>query len=139
MAIKQTLISIIFDTHIHVITKLYLVPLNILWRHRVSRDSVLKGQISKGNICKSEWSIDFSFGVYLSWEEMYQKIAIIWQWCHLMNINEVMTFHHFVIYLSNWGKKWDFSRISCCSYCKKNWECYITFMQNVFRNLLLLD
>ena len=94
--IKQKLISIKFSTHINAIQKLYLTPLIFLWRHRVSRDSVSKGQISKVNICKREWTIDFNFGVYLSWEEVYPKIAIIWKWCHLMNIDEVMTFSPFL-------------------------------------------
>ena len=47
--------------------------LKFSWRHPGSRDNVLKGQFSKGNNSKSSWSIDFKFGVYLSWEKVYPK------------------------------------------------------------------
>ena len=101
------MISIKFSTHINAIQKLYLTPLIFLWRHRVSRDSVSKGQISKVNICKREWTIDFNFGVYLSWEEVYPKIAVMWLWRHLMNIYDVMKFLEIPIHLSIFGERSD--------------------------------
>jgi len=91
--IKQKLISIKFSTHIDAIPKLYLTPLIFLWRHRVSRDSVSKGQISKVNICKREWSIDFNFGVSKN--------------CQVMSSHEYWwgnDFFPMFIYVSTWGK-----------------------------------
>ena len=102
------MISIKFSTHIDAIPKLYLTPLIFMWRHRVSHDSVSKGQISKVNICKREWSIDFNFGVHLSWEEVYPKFALMWLWRHLMNIYDVMKFLEICLHLSIFGKRSDF-------------------------------
>ena len=78
--------------------------LKFSWRHPGSRDNVLKGQFSKGNNSKSSWSIDFKFGVYLSWEKVYPKIARMWLWRHLMNIYEGMNFLEIRLHLRIFGK-----------------------------------
>ena len=104
LPIKQTLISMkCLHTHWRCDETVF-TSFEYVWRHRESRDGVLKGQTSQGDICKSSWSIDFNFDVYLSWEGVYPKIALMWLWRHLMNINEGMNFSHFVLYLSMLGQ-----------------------------------
>ena len=69
------------STHIDDVTKLYLVTLNlchVIVGHVTLKGQItLKGQVSKGNNRKSPWSIDFNFDVYLSWEGVYPKIALM--------------------------------------------------------------
>ena len=81
LPIKQTLISIKFSTHKDAITKLYLLTLilcDVIVGHVTLKGQItLKGQVSKGNNRKSPWSIDFNFDVYLSWEGVYPKLALM--------------------------------------------------------------
>ena len=52
------------------------------WRHHVSRDSALKGQISLSNYEETVWPICFKLCVYLSREVLYPKIAMTSSWRH---------------------------------------------------------
>ena len=74
-AIKQNSIFSKFCKSIKAIMKLWLPPFISSWRHRVSLDDAIIGQISNSYFSKSTRAIKIIFGVYLSWEKVYPKIA----------------------------------------------------------------
>ena len=71
----------------------------------MSRDKALKVQFSNSIKSKNKILFGSNFALYLSWEEVYRKIALIWSWPYLMNINEVMNFSDRYIQLSIFSQR----------------------------------
>ena len=65
-----------FGVKVAIVLKLCTEVLKNSWRHQMSRDKALKGQFSNSNKSKNKILCGFNFALYLSWEEVYRKIAL---------------------------------------------------------------